>query len=112
MSKRGGGSGGGDRKMLQLCAAIRRTLELTLVGDFEDEVLQNMSIESVEPVAGNRVQVMFMVHPPGSELEKSEVLARLEAARPHMIEEIARAVNRRSLPELTFWVIKEGEPGA
>lgn len=95
--------------MAQLCAQIRRVLDMTLVGDCEDEVLQNMCVHSVDPAAGNRVQVVFTVFEPGASLQKADVLARLEAARPLFVEEIARSVERRSIPELTFWVIKEGE---
>lgn len=110
-SRRGrpGGQAASGRKLAQLCAQIRRTIEMTLLGDFDDEVLQNMSVESVEPAAGNRVTVLFTVHPPGSEMEKAEVLAHLEAARPRIVEEVVHAVSRRSVPELSFWVVREGE---
>ncbi|MCA8941568.1 MAG: ribosome-binding factor A [Planctomycetes bacterium] len=106
---RPGGAASSGRKLAQLCAQIRRTIEMTLLGDFEDEVLQNMSVESVEPAAGNRLNVVFTVHPPGSEMEKSEVLARLEAARPRIVEEVLHAVSRRNVPELSFWVVREGD---
>lgn len=102
-------SAAAGRKMAQLCSQIRRTLDMTLMGDFEDEVLQNMTVESVEPAAGNRLTVVFAVHPPGSELAKDDVLARLEAARPVLLEEVARAVSRRSIPEMSFWVVKAGD---
>lgn len=98
-----------DRKMLQLCAQIRRVIDMTLVGDCDDEVLQNMSVRSVEPVAGSRVQVIFDVNPPGDALEKAEVLARLETARPLFVREIAQSVSRRSVPELSFWVVRAGD---
>jgi len=96
-------------KIGRLCAQIRRTIDLTLAGDCEDEVLQNMTVQSVEPAPGNRVAVVFEVHPPGSELDKAEVLERLEAARPLLVSEIARSVERRSIPELTFWVVKRDD---
>lgn len=100
------GRGGKDAKTGRLCAQIRRTIDLTLAGDCRDEVLQNMTVRSVEPAPGNRVEVVLEVHSPGSELDKSEVLARLEAARPLIVSEIARSVERRSIPELSFWVVR------
>lgn len=100
------GDKGRDLRTRRLCAQIQRTLDLTLAGDCEDEVLQNMTVRSVEPAAGNRLEVVFDVHSPGSELPKEEVLARLEAARPLLLSEIARAVERRGIPELSFWVVR------
>ena len=105
MAKRGGS----DAKIRRLCAQVRRTIDLTLAGDCDDEVLQNMSVESVEPAPGNRLAVTLTVRAPGDALEKAEVLARLEAARPLLVSEIARSVERRSLPELSFWVVRAGD---
>jgi ribosome-binding factor A len=102
--------GGTSRKDRQLAAQIRRALELTLAGDFEDEVLQNLSVESVEPAPGGRLAVTLTVHPPGNALPRDEVLARLEAARGHLLDEVARATSRRRLPELSFWVVAAPPP--
>ncbi len=97
-------------KQSQLCTQIARSIGSTWVGECDDEVLQNMTVTAVEPAAGNRLVVTLEVHPPGSELTRDEVLERLELHRPRIVDEIARAVHRRSLPELTFWVVKAGEP--
>ena len=94
--------------MRQLCSQIKRAIELTLMGDIEDEVLQNTSVHSVEPAPGNRLVVTLTVHPPGSKMAKEEVLRRLEQHRGTIVSEVSRAVTRRALPELTFWLIKEG----
>ena len=97
-----------SRKELQLAAQVGRSIEMTLVGECEDEVLQNLSVDSVKPVAGNRMLVMLIVHPPGTDLGREEVLARLEAARPLLIQRVAEDISRRSVPELAFWLVREG----
>jgi ribosome-binding factor A len=107
-----GGTPGGGRKALQLAAQIGRSIESTLVGECRDQVLQNTSVEKVEPASGNRLLVTLRVHPPGSALDKVEVLARLEAQRGLILDRLFRDVNRRSLPELSFWLIRDPETAA
>jgi hypothetical protein len=80
---------------------------MTLVGECEDEALQNLSVESVKPVAGNRMLVTLIVHPPGTDLGREEVLARLEVVRPLLIQRVAEDISRRSVPELAFWLVRE-----
>ncbi len=105
-----------ERKQMQLAAQIGRSIEMTLVGECEDEVLQNLSVQSVEPATGNRMLVTLEVHPPGSERPREEVLALLESARPLIVRRATEDVSRRSLPELSFWVVLaaegDGEPTA
>ena len=104
---------GHARKELQLAAQLARSLEATLVGECEDEVLQNLSVDVVEPAPGNRMLVHLVVHPPGSSLPREEVLARLEAARPLLVARATQDVTRRGLPELSFWLRRaEGGDGA
>ena len=93
------------RKLAQLASQIGRSIEATLVGECRDEVLQNLSVESVEPAAGNRMVVTLAIHPPGDALPREEVLARVEAHRPLLVEHVLRDVSRRSVPQLTFWVV-------
>lgn len=97
---------GHRRKELQLAAQIARSIESTLVGECEDEVLQNLSVDAVENAPGHRMIVRLFVHPPGSRLPREEVLARLEAARPLLVARAAQDVTRRGLPELSFWLVR------
>jgi ribosome-binding factor A len=96
-------SRGGSRKDLQLAAQIARSIESTLLGECEDEVLQNLSVEAAP---GRRLLVRLLVHAPGSALPREEVLARLEAARPLIVQRAAEDVTRRGLPELSFWLVR------
>src|SRR5690606_29493193 len=101
-----------DRKQRQLAAQIARSIETTLLGESRDEVLQNMSVASVEPAPGNRMIVTLTVHPPGTALSREEVLARLEAHRRLLVERVAQDISRRIVPELSFWVVREGPAAA
>ncbi|MEY2981653.1 MAG: hypothetical protein ACO4CT_02965 [Planctomycetota bacterium] len=102
-------SASGSRKDLQLAAQIARSVESTLVGECDDEVLQNLSVDAVEPAAGHRMLVRLLVHPPGSRLSREEVLARLEAARPLLVKRAMEDITRRGLPELSFWLVRAPE---
>ncbi|MFO1053518.1 MAG: hypothetical protein U1F36_14995 [Planctomycetota bacterium] len=97
---------GDPRKQLQLAAQIRRSLESTLIGECTDEVLQNISVESVEPADGNRFRVTMMVHPPGAALPKEEVMRLLEDSRPLLVHRVAEDIHRRAVPELVFWLVR------
>lgn len=99
-----------SHKALQLCKQVRRSLELSLMGEFSDEVLQGMSVESVEPNPDDKhLCAVFSLNDPDSELSRVAVLARLEAARPLLLDGLAQAISRRKLPEIHFEVIRAAE---
>lgn len=93
-----------SRKSAKLCAQIRRTLQLTLLGEFDDEVLQNLTVETVEPAPDDRRLRVLLVVPErtAEHLDRTEVEQRLEAARPVLIGAVADAINRRRCPQLVF----------
>lgn len=96
-----------SHKALQLCAQVRRSLELSLMGECNDELLQSMMVEKVEPAPDDKhLRATFAVVDPKQDLDKSEVIARLEAARPILMAEVARAISRRKVPEIQFEVIR------
>ena len=95
-----------DRKALQFAAQIGRSIEMTLLGEIVDDVLNNLSVEQVEPAPGHRMLVTLVVHEPGASLDKQEVLDRLEAQRGLLMRHLAQDVNRRSLPTLSFWLVR------
>lgn len=95
-----------DRKQAQLAAQVGRCIEQTLVGECDDEVLQNLEVRDVTPAKGGRMLVTLAAHPPGSEMSREAVLERLEQARPTLTSQLARDLSRRALPELSFWVVR------
>ncbi|MBK8975707.1 MAG: hypothetical protein IPM29_07260 [Planctomycetes bacterium] len=95
-----------ERKLAQLAAQIGRSIEQTLAAESQDELLQSMTVEGVQPTAsGSRMVVTLMVHGATQETPKAEVLARLESFRSTIVRHIAEDVTRRALPELSFWLI-------
>ena len=110
-SRRRHGSGASERKTLQLCAQVRRTLELTLAGDVRDDVLLDLAVERVEPAPDDRrLRVVLAAHGAAAARPEAEVRARLEAARGLLLEELARGISRRKLPELAFEIVRGGLP--
>jgi ribosome-binding factor A len=98
---------GSDRKTHQLCAQVRRALELTLIGLCEDPILQDVLIHDVRPAPrsggdGARLLVSFQC-PDG--VSPEVVLERIEASRALWRSEIAQAISRRRLPEIGWDVV-------
>lgn len=94
-----------DRKTLQLCKQVERTLNLVLSGECDDEVLQDLIVTSVRPMGGSS-QLLVVVEPSVSETAPSvvTVLDHLQRAKSRLREMVAEAITRRKAPELTFQV--------
>jgi len=92
------------RESAKLCSQIRRTLQLTFIGEFDDEVLHNLTVEEVEPAPSDRrLRVKLVVADRLVErLERADVEERIEAVRPFLLGEVAQAIHRRRCPELVF----------
>lgn len=97
------------RKTLQLCTQVRRALELAVLSVPSDEVL-DLSVEDVQPAPDDgRLLVVFMAHGEAARQERGEVMIRLEALRPFLINEVAQSIHRSRMPELAFELIREPE---
>ncbi len=80
------------------------------MGECNDELLQCMMVEKVEPAPDDKhLRATLSVMDPNQDLDKAEVMARHEAARPILMAEIARAISRRKVPEIQFEVIRTVE---
>ena len=88
---------GGDRKLLQLCGVVCRTVDLAL-GASSDPILQACWVESVKPAPDARcVRVRIQTH----DRVSIEVLeATLRASASHLRQEVAHALQRRRTPRL------------
>ena len=89
-----------DHKAQQVCRQVQRVLNLILAGDIGDDVLRELYVERVSPVANASNLLVHVVVPP--HIGVAEVLGRLERVVPHLRAEIARAITRKRVPELTF----------
>lgn len=91
---------------------MRRAIELALVSQVDDEVLYDVEVHDVVPTADPaRMRVVFVAGETAAGHDKSQVLSRLEHARPAMVREIANSIHRRKIPQLAFEVIKRKDSG-
>ena len=100
-----------DRKAQQLCRQVQQTLSLVLSGEFADEVLQSLFVESVVP-APNASQLLVTVSAAdGSEdaVESGLILQKLEHVAGQLRSEVAAAITRRKTPRLMFQVASRCE---
>lgn len=102
-----------NRKALQLCGQVARTLGGILSGECGDEVLRNVFVESVRP-APDSSRLLVTVSPAGfaPPVEPAAVLERLYRAAGMLRREVAAAIHRRRTPELMFRVVTRGEISA
>ncbi|MGF1580204.1 MAG: ribosome-binding factor A [Gemmataceae bacterium] len=95
-----------NRKALQLCGQVFRTLSAVLGGECDDEILRDLMIDSVTP-APNAARLLVTVYPfsLASVVPPEAILARLHQAHGLLRSEVAAAINRRKTPDLIFHVI-------
>jgi ribosome-binding factor A len=94
-----------NRKALQLCGQIMRTLSLVL-GECGDDVLREMAVESVQP-APNSARLLVTLSPPNG-VDEATALGHIDKASGLLRREVAAAIHRRKTPELTFRVATRG----
>jgi|SRR5579871_5409595 len=89
-----------DRKALQLCRQVSRTLNYTL-SECGDRVLSDLYVESVEPAPdATRLLITVMTSDPSR--GPADILAHLYQASGRLRAEIATDIHRKKVPELTF----------
>lgn len=95
-----------DRKTLQMCSQVKRTLDQILSGELDDDRLRDVYVSEVIP-APDAHCLMVSVSPLGfaKDFQPQVVLARLAEHTGHLRSELARAINRKKTPELMFRVI-------
>jgi ribosome-binding factor A len=95
-----------DRKTRQLCKQVAQTLQLALGGLPEADVLVGVSVWDVTPAPhAGRLRVVMAVSEAG---RAAEVAALLRQRGAWLRGEVAAAITRRRVPELTFDVIVRG----
>jgi ribosome-binding factor A len=96
-----------NRKALQMCGEIARTLSLVLSWESRDDLLRNLIVESVEPAPNStRVLVTVSVQGDTAKVDLGEVLKRLQHSSGRLRTEVAAAIHRKRVPELTFRLLR------
>lgn len=95
-----------DRKTLQMCSQVQRTLDQVLSGELGDDRLRDLYVSQVVP-APDAHCLMVSVSPLGfaKDFQPQVVLARLAECTGRLRSELARAINRKKTPELMFRVV-------
>lgn len=99
-----------DRKTLQMCSQVQRTLDLVLSGDLDDDRLRDLYVAQVTP-APDATRLLVTVSPLSfaKDFRPDVVMSRLAECSGHMRTELARAINRRKTPDLMFRVVMPDE---
>ena len=92
-----------NRKALQLCAQVREILDHVFAWECGDPLLKGLMVTSVVP-APNSSRLLVSVCPPEelADQDPAQVLERLNGARGRLRSEIAAAIHRKRVPELSF----------
>jgi len=89
-----------DVKALRLCRQVLEALQAGLSGECADEVLQQVSVCSVDPSTESSRLIVTVSVPDA--VNPAEALARLEGARGMLRSLVASAVHRKKVPDLAF----------
>jgi ribosome-binding factor A len=95
-----------NRKALQLCGQVHKTLAGVFAGETGDDVLRDLVVESVVP-APTSARMLVTVYPAPSAAGRStaEVYEHLAQGQSLLRREVAAAIHRRKVPDLIFRVI-------
>jgi ribosome-binding factor A len=103
----------GGRKTLQLCGQVAEALNYAFAAVCNDDVLRELGVVTVQP-APNEARLLVTVAPtlPGP-CDPTQVLERVQQALGKLRSEVAAAIHRKKVPELTFRVVSNtvGQPG-
>jgi hypothetical protein len=95
------------RKLRQLCAQVERAVSTALWNDCGDPVLLDMFVQSVLPWP-NATRLLVVLEPSSQEMEldRGDILERVEAVKSTLRAVVADRVHRKRAPELCFEVLR------
>ncbi|MBL1216243.1 MAG: ribosome-binding factor A [Planctomycetes bacterium] len=97
-----------DRKSMQLCAQVRRSLN-GLIPVPSDPAFDNSRLESVEPAPDSaRLKVILSVEAPAP-AQVVMIRARLAALQGYLRAQVAADINRKQAPVLIFELVPRHE---
>jgi ribosome-binding factor A len=98
-----------NRKALQLCGQVARTLSGVLAGECGDPVLREVLVESVRPFPDSAHLLVTVVPASFAEaMTAATVLDHLHRAGGLLRREVAAAIHRKRAPQLLFRVALSG----
>lgn len=101
-----------SHKAIQLCRQVAETLGLALAGEFDDELLHNLQVVSVDPAPdASQLVVALRADVPGGRVDAQEVLDRMAVVTGRLRCEVAAAITRKRAPKLVFHLVGPVESG-
>ncbi len=95
-----------DRKALQLCRQIERTIGLVLSGELDDDRIRDLMVHSVVPAPfSSHVLVTLQAPEQMTEPELFELDALLFEYKGRIRTAVAQAISRKKAPDLTLRVV-------
>ena len=102
-----GRRGAPGRKSLQLCEQVVQVLSSALTGGCDDDVLRDLLVVEVVPAPdSSRLLVTLTASPAAGQLDPADVLERLERHKVRLRAEVAAAIHRRRVPELSYRLVQ------
>lgn len=101
-----------NHKAIQLCRQVAETLGLVLAGEFDDELLHNLQVVSVDPAPdASQLAVALRADVPGGRVDAQEVLDRLAMVAGRLRCAVAAAITRKRAPKLVFHMVGPADAG-
>jgi ribosome-binding factor A len=94
-----------NRKALQLCSEVAKSLRSSLAWELGDDLLSELLVESVVPAPDStRVLVTVSLLAPAGTIQPADVLERLRQFTGRLRAQVGAAIHRRRVPELSYRV--------
>ena len=91
-----------DRKSRQLCAQTAETLNIILGGELQDDALFGLTVQEVEQSNHNQLKVKIVIQEGTNASHAHLILGRLYQLTGRFRREVASAISRKRVPELSF----------
>lgn len=101
------------RKAWQLCRQVSDTLSYVLHGDGSSELLNSLQVVQVRPAPDTaRLLVLVQSDLPIEQVRPNEIVALLASQEGRLRTEVARSINRKKTPRLTFQLVHAHDLGS
>ena len=102
----------GGRKAHQLCAQMAQALDYAFAAVCDDDLLRDLLVVAVQPAPDESRLLVTVGTAIATSCEPAQVLARLQRFQGKLRFEVAAAIHRKKVPELTFCVASSGSQSA
>jgi ribosome-binding factor A len=98
-----------NRKILQLCSEVAKSVGFALAWEAGDDQLSSLVVEAVVPAPDSGRLLVTVSFARSQTTRPEELLERLHRVTGKLRAAVAASIHRRRVPELTFQVAHRGE---